>query len=1190
MLVLYGSQTGNTQAFAHVLASFAKARGIAVRVSSMADFVAQAGPRGGVISALSQEGTVVLMSSTFYNGEFPDNALSFWKALESADTQTASHLLKNVKFAVFGLGNKANKDNFNVAAKRLESRMKELGAKQLVPAGFGDEFSSSGHEAAFRPFVKSIWFALGQTATTSASLPVSFRVQPAPGAALSPAALPGFEAATVKTNEVLSKPGTAKEIRLVSIEANDGYPVAGHVLVTPTNPPALVDRAYNAILLPGGTTIDSSVRVTSVDDPSQGHTTTVRRLLAEELELQGLATRSFLEALSVMATDPKEKERLVEVAEGMEEGNEYGKLTNGEVFSFVDAMEKFPSARLSIEQLLSTVPRLQPRYYSIASSPLASPNQIDLVFAADVWATLSNPSKKFVGLASGYLAALKPGDKVQVKVQQSPILVPSPDVPVVAVGLGSGIGVARGLVQHWAALKAQGKKVAPIELFYGFRHADKDFVFEEELGKYASQGVCNLSTAAMDQGSLITDSLSKSESAVKALLDSKGVFVYTGPAGVVPQAVEMSIQEAIAAVKGVHPQAAAAELAEVKGEMVPGKPNRWTVEAYTREVDVENLLKDYAAKAEQDKPLAAVFEGAKMLCMQCEQTFQGKGCTTVGVCGKTPEVAALQDLLVDVVKRLGWYNHEIRTLVAKGNVPAALADKAKDRETDRFTLLALFSTLTNVNFDSQAIADYILKVGQATKSRGQLYADICKAVGAAQQKCPIPDLSVGLTDPAALAKKGELVGLLAKFRTVKNDVVVGLAEMLVYGLKGVSAYADHAVLLGEEDARIFDYVNEALAFLIGPDAYDLDKVVGMLLRCGEANLITMETLHRANTVTHGAQSPAVVPVAPKPGKAILISGHDMKFLEELLEQTKGTGINVYTHGEMLPAFGYPKLREYGNLAGHFGVAWQRQTVEFPHFPGPVVMTTNCLVPPKEEMKDRIFTAGAVGFPGCEAINGFDFSSVIAKAQQMPGFKEGETEYTYPLDPFGKPAKSYNVGFALETVLSVAPTVIGAIEKGLITRFYYVGGCDGFEGERSYYSELMENLPPTSVVLTSGCGKYRVLGDKLQYQTIGDTGIPRLLDLGQCNDAYSAIQIAVALANHFKCGVNDLPLNLVVSWFEQKAVAILLTLLHLNLRGVRIGPRLPAFVRPAALQFLVDKFDLKATGNALEDLKQMEGKA
>ncbi|KAJ3337407.1 hypothetical protein HDU93_001107 [Gonapodya sp. JEL0774] len=1200
-LVLFGSQagvpTGTTEAFAKTFSAFAKSRGIPTRLMSMADFVNNARASGGVVKTLAQEIHVIVMVSTFYNGEFPDNAVSFWQELERADTKLTAQRLKNCTVSVFGLGNKTNKDNFNLAARRLDSRLWELKVSELVPAAFADESSLGGFESTFRPFCKSVWQRLGTTGTTTSSLPVSVRIAVATADAVVGGDVPeGFRRVTVKDNKIVSKPASDREIKVLSLETGE-YPLVGHVLISPSNPSSLVSRAFSSLLLPGGVTLSTALTLTPVDTGSP-MTAKLSTILTHHVDLAGLATRSFLEAMSVVASDPSDRDALLDLAEGMEDGNAYAKLTTQEVFSVVDAMEKWPSAKMTLEQVLSTVPRLQARYYSIATSPLTSPSVADILYIKESWAVKSNPVNRFQGLATGYMSSLKAGDTVAVKVQQGPITVPVPETPIVGVGLGTGIGVMRGLLQHWSALRKAGKRTSTIQLFYGFRDEDKDFVFGDELKEFEKEGVCKVrhsgfvfqSVGLRLIGGSITEKIAKSTS-VSVTLQNHGVYIYTGPGGVVPSVVEQSIQECIANARNLHPQAAAAELAELKST-TPGTANRWNVEAFTREVDVENLLKDYSVKAESEKPLATVFEGSKMLCFQCEQTFQAKGCTTIGVCGKTPEVAALQDLLVDCVKRLGWYNHQIRVLAGTAAtkssvIAAALEESIRLRDSDRFTLLALFSTLTNVNFDPDSIRDYIVGTRNHVAERQKVYQALCISLAEKELKCPIPDLSGTITDATILAEKGKLVGVLAKFKTIKNDVVVGLAEMLVYGLKGVAAYADHAVLMGEEDIRIFDFVNEALAFTLSPDVGDLSKVVEMLLKCGEANLITMETLHKGNA-KHGTQSPHVVPIAPSPGKAILISGHDMKYLEELLEQTKGTGINIYTHGEMLPAHGYPKLREYGNLVGHFGVAWQRQSIEFPHFPGPIVMTTNCLTPPKDDIKNRLFTAGAVAFPGCPVVKNYNYSEVIKMAQEMAGFSDTDKEYTYPRDPFGKPAKSYNVGFGLETILSVAPTVIDSIGKGDITRFYVIGGCDGFEGERSYYTDVMENLPSTSVVLTLGCGKYRILGDKLQYATIGKTGIPRLLDMGQCNDTYGAVQVAVTLANHFKCSVNELPLNLVISWFEQKAIAVLLTLLHLNIKGIRVGPRAPAFIRPAALQFLVDTFDLKLTGNAIEDVKQMVG--
>jgi len=578
-----------------------------------------------------------------------------------------------------------------------------------------------------------------------------------------------------------------------------------------------------------------------------------------------------------------------------------------------------------------------------------------------------------------------------------------------------------------------------------------------------------------------------------------------------------------------------------------------------------------------------------MFCFQCEQTDKGQGCTTIGVCGKTPEVAALQDLLVFNLKQLSWYAHGLR-LLGSSEDPAS-----EYPEANRFTLYAMFSTLTNVNFDSVRMVEEILACKRMSVELRSRYHALCRKLGKSPADCPVP-LDPVPSDAASANRKvledtwvqqGASVGLLPKFRGADADAqaLVGAQELLVYGLKGVCAYADHALMQHYEDGRIFAFVHEALAFLMTPEARDLGKVLGMALKCGEVNLLTMEILHKANT-TYGQQSPHKVPVTPVPGKCILVSGHELTFLEELLKQTEGKGVNVYTHGEMLPAHGYPNLRKYPHLVGHFGLAWQRQAVDFGHFPGAVLMTTNCLTPPKPKYRNKIFTAGAVGWPGIPHLPVNDYSAVIAKALELPGFKPEDKEFSYPPGDGVEKVPSFDVGFGHEVVLSLADKILDAVKSGEITRFYVIGGCDGFEGERNYFTELGKKLPPTSVVLTAGCGKYRI--NHLDFKTVGSSGIPRLLDLGQCNDSYSAIQIALGLAKALNCGVNDLPLSIVLSWFEQKAVAVLLTLLSLGIRGIRIGPRLPAFIKPPVLKVLSEKFDLKLVDDPDRDLAQMLG--
>jgi len=396
-------------------------------------------------------------------------------------------------------------------------------------------------------------------------------------------------------------------------------------------------------------------------------------------------------------------------------------------------------------------------------------------------------------------------------------------------------------------------------------------------------------------------------------------------------------------------------------------------------------------------------------------------------------------------------------------------------------------------------------------------------------------------------------------------------ELLTYGLKGMAAYADHAHILGHDDDDVFAFFHEALDFLTRENL-TVDELVAMNLRCGEVNLKVMELLDAANTGTYGHPEPTVVRVTPVAGKALLVSGHDLKDLEQILEQTAGKGINVYTHGEMLPCHAYPELKKHEHLVGNYGGAWQDQRKEFEAFPGSIVMTTNCIQKPKESYMGRIFTCGLVAWPGVAHIADGDFTPAIDAALAADGFAADETE------------KTIMVGFARNAVLGVADKVIDAVKGGAIRRFFLIGGCDGAKTGRNYYTELAESVPDDCVILTLACGKYRF--NKLEFGDIG--GIPRLLDVGQCNDAYSAVQIAVALANAFETDVNSLPLSLVLSWYEQKAVCILLSLLHLGIKNIRLGPSLPAFVTPAVLNVLVENFNIMPTTTANDDLKAMLG--
>jgi hydroxylamine reductase len=542
-----------------------------------------------------------------------------------------------------------------------------------------------------------------------------------------------------------------------------------------------------------------------------------------------------------------------------------------------------------------------------------------------------------------------------------------------------------------------------------------------------------------------------------------------------------------------------------------------------------------------------------MFCFQCEQTAKGEGCTKIGVCGKQPDVAALQDLLIYAIKGLSQVAHEGRNV------------DIKDTAIDHFTCEAIFSTLTNVDFDPDRFVELIHKT---VNLRDDLKAKISSAGG----KTDFPKGPADFKpepDREGLVAQGEKVGV--KSDPDINPDILSLQQLLIYGIKGVAAYADHAKILGKTDERIFDFIHEAMAATLNKDL-GADDYVGLVFKCGEINLIAMEILDAANTGAYGHPVPTSVPLGAKKGKAILVSGHDLKDLEDLLKQTQGKGIYVYTHGEMLPCHGYPELKKYDHFYGHYGTAWQNQAKEFNAFPGAILMTTNCIQKPKDSYKDNIFTTGLVGWPGVTHIADKNFALVIERALELPGFTEDTQE------------KSVMVGFARNTVMGVADKVIEAVKNKAIRHFFLVGGCDGAKAGRNYYTEFVEKVPEDCVVLTLACGKFRFFDKDL-----GDIGgIPRLLDVGQCNDAYSAVQIASALANAFECEVNDLPLSMILSWYEQKACAILLSLLYLGIKDIRLGPSLPAFVSPNILNVLVEKFNIMPIQTAEEDLKAILG--
>jgi hydroxylamine reductase len=547
-----------------------------------------------------------------------------------------------------------------------------------------------------------------------------------------------------------------------------------------------------------------------------------------------------------------------------------------------------------------------------------------------------------------------------------------------------------------------------------------------------------------------------------------------------------------------------------------------------------------------------------MFCYQCEQTAKGTGCTVHGVCGKSPEVAALQDLLVHATKGLAMYAHRARKL------------GVKDHESDVFVLEALFSTVTNVNFDPERLAGLIRRAATLRDKTRNLYR---QAAGKAGKKSEEPG------GPAAWKAAGEIDRLVDQARAIgirtrreaMGDDAAGLQELVTYGLKGLAAYADHAHVLGSEDDGVFAFCHEALAFL-GENPTDAGELLAMALKVGEVNLKVMGMLDAAATGAYGNPAATKVRIEPVKGKAIAVSGHDLKDLEELLKQTEGKGINVYTHGEMLPAHGYPGLKKFRHLVGNYGGAWQDQWKEFAAFPGALLMTTNCLQRPQKVYENRILTSGLVAWPGVRHIGDRNFKPVIEAALEAEGFAEDG------------PDRTITVGFGRQAVLDVAGKVVDAVKSGRLRHFFLIGGCDGAKPGRNYYTEFAQAVPKDCVILTLACGKYRF--NKLDFGDIG--GIPRLLDVGQCNDAYGAIQIASALAGAFKTDVNGLPLSLILSWYEQKACCILLTLLHLGVRNMRLGPTLPAFVTPPVLKVLVDKFNIMPISTPKEDLNAILG--
>jgi len=536
-----------------------------------------------------------------------------------------------------------------------------------------------------------------------------------------------------------------------------------------------------------------------------------------------------------------------------------------------------------------------------------------------------------------------------------------------------------------------------------------------------------------------------------------------------------------------------------------------------------------------------------MFCNQCQETLNVKGCTKNGVCGKKGEVADLQDRLIYVLKSISFYNLKAR------------AEGLNEEATDRFVLDGFFATLTNTNFDRQEIESLINK---GFKLRDDIKGRLPAEALVAEKNLP----AVATVTPE------NIESLDVAVHSTQDEDIRSLRELLTYGLKGMAAYAHHAYLLGYKDEGIYEFIEKGLVSTTD-DSLGVEALLGMVLECGQKGVSVLALLDKANTETYGNPEPTAVNIGVRDRPGILISGHDLRDLEQLLEQTKGTGIDVYTHGEMLPANAYPAFKKYDNFAGNYGNAWWKQNEEFEKFNGPILMTTNCIIPPRESYKNRIYTTGIVGFEGLTHIyekedSTKDFAPLIeqAKTSKPPEQIESGT---------------ITAGFAHEAALSVADKIIDAVKTGKISRFMVMAGCDGRHRERAYYTDFAKALPEDTVILTAGCAKYRY--NKLDLGDIG--GIPRVIDAGQCNDSYSLVVIAQKLAEAFGLeDINDLPISYNIAWYEQKAVLVLLALLSLGIKNITLGPTLPAFLSPNVVKVLVENFNLRPNTTVEEDMK------
>jgi len=589
---------------------------------------------------------------------------------------------------------------------------------------------------------------------------------------------------------------------------------------------------------------------------------------------------------------------------------------------------------------------------------------------------------------------------------------------------------------------------------------------------------------------------------------------------------------------------------------LPAISTAGTSTAFAANVSTTTRLRFFSTAPEVEDPKYAMF------CRQCEQTNEHFACTTLGVCGKTPETAAVQDALIQVIKSVSSWCVAAR---------AAGATAEELYAVNNWTLSAAFSTLTNVNFSEDRIVEYIQ---QGMDFKTKMESLVSTKGGATPTDAALASIEL----PEDLEAYGHSVSVPARQAMMGNGAAFSLNEVGTYGLKGACAYAAHCSQLGSMDEGIMASIHEIWTKL-GSNDGDMEGLLANALRVGAVNAEVLALLDQSHADNFGAPVPTPVTMTAVEGKAILVSGHDMADLHALLEQTEGTGINVYTHGEMLPAHSYPGLRKFDHLAGNFGTAWQNQKIEFASFPGPTVVTTNCILEPRRIYKKRLFTMNEVGVDGVAHIENRDFSEVIEVAKKEKGFPRTI-----------EPARYHTVGFNHRTVVPMAGAIIDAAKSGALSRIFLIGGCDGSQWDRNYFTDLAEQTPDDSLILTLGCAKNRLIHSEKLHDAKLSNGLPRVLDMGQCNDSYSAVVVALELAKALDCTVNDLPLSMAISHLEQKAAAVLLTLLNLGVQNIRLGPSLPAYIDENVMQVLVDNYNIMPTGDPTEDLAaMMEGR-